>query len=62
MSIRNRGWAQQLQTSSVELSRGRSQSTENRDADNLRNLRRESTSLARENLGQSAEIERFILS
>ena len=74
MNIRNRGWAQQLQTSSVELSSsqagvsylrtsvGRSQSTENRDADNLRNLRREYTSLARENLGQSAEIERFILS
>ena len=74
MNIRNRGWAQQLQTSSVELSRlqagvshlrtsvERSQSTKNRDADNLRNLRQEYTSLARENLRQSAEIERFILS
>ena len=41
---------------------GRSQSTENQDADNLRNLRLENTSLARENLRQSAETERFILS
>ena len=67
MNIRNQGLAQQLQTSNLELSRlqtevSSNQSTENRDAENLRNLREEHFSLAQENPRQSAEIERSNLS
>ena len=74
MNTRNHELAQQLQTSNLKLSGlqtevsylrtsvERNQSTEHRDAENLRNLRGEVTLQARRNLRQSAEIERFILS
>ena len=39
----------------------RNHATENRVEDNVRNLRQENTSLARENLRQLSEIERFLL-
>ena len=70
MNIRNQGLAQQLQTSSLELSRlqtevshrptsvERNQSAENRDAESLGSLREGNNSLGREKLRQSPEIER----
>ena len=70
----NQELAKQFQTSNLKLNRlrtevshlgtsvERTQSTEGRDAEQLRNVREENTCLARENVRQLAEIERFILS
>ena len=71
MNTRNQELALQLQMSSSELSRlqtensnlrtsvARKQSTESRDAENIQNVRQETTSLARDNLQPSAEVEGF---
>ena len=68
------GLAQQLQTPNLELSGlqaevshlrtsvARNPSTEYRDAENLRYLMAKNSALGRDNIRQSAEIERFILS
>ena len=70
MNTVNQELTWQLQTSNLELSRPqtdvsylktsveRNQSTVGRDAEYLRNLREENTSLARENLRHSAQIQR----
>ena len=74
MNTGNQELAKQFQTSNLKLNRSqtevshlrtsveRTQSTEGRDAEHLRNVREENTCLARENVRQLAEIERFILS
>ena len=74
MNTGNQELAKQFQTSNFKLHRlqtevthlrtsvERTQTTEGRDAEHLRNVREENTCLARENVRQLAEIERFILS
>ena len=71
-TLKKLGFTQQSQTYKFELSRAqidfshlrgsveRIQSTDTRDAEDLQNVREENLSLARDNLGHPAEIDRLI--
>ena len=73
LDTKNLGFAQQVQTEKFELSRaqtevshlrssmGRNPTTETRDAEDLQHLREDNLSPGRDNLRQSAEIDRLTL-